>query len=58
MIRSISYAAAPLVAVVAWTFAGPAMAKVPAAEAEHLGKELTCVGAEKAGNKEGTIPEF
>lgn len=33
-------------------------AKVPAAEADKLGKELTCVGAEKAGNKAGTIPEF
>ena len=33
-------------------------AKVPASEADHLGKDLTCVGAIKAGNKEGTIPEF
>jgi len=36
----------------------PAFAKVTAAEADHLGKDLTCVGAEKAGNKDGTIPEF
>ena len=28
-------------------------AKVAAAEAERLGKDLTCVGAEKAGNKDG-----
>ena len=37
--------------------AGAALAKVPAAEAEKLGKELTCVGAEKAGSKDG-VPEF
>ncbi|MGE8321434.1 MAG: DUF1329 domain-containing protein [Comamonas sp.] len=36
----------------------PVHAKVSASEAEQLGKELTCVGAIKAGNKEGTIPEF
>lgn len=36
----------------------PAIAKVPAADAERLGKDLTCVGAEKAGNKDGSIPEF
>ena len=37
--------------------AGSALAKVPAAEADKLGKELTCVGAEKAGTKDG-VPEF
>lgn len=37
--------------------AGSAMAKVPAAEADKLGKELTCVGAEKAGTKDG-VPEY
>ncbi|RFO96009.1 DUF1329 domain-containing protein [Rhodoferax lacus] len=37
---------------------GAAWAKVPAAEADKLGKELTCVGAEKAANKDGSIPEF
>ena len=37
--------------------AGAALAKVPAAEADKLGKELTCVGAEKAGSKDG-VPEF
>ena len=36
----------------------PLLAKVSAAEAEKLGRELTCMGAEKAGNKDGTIPEF
>ena len=58
MIPSKSFACAPLVAALAWALVSPAQAKVSAAEAEHLGKELTCVGAEKAGNKEGTIPEF
>lgn len=33
-------------------------AAVSAAEAEKLGNELTCVGAERAGNAEGTIPEY
>jgi hypothetical protein len=48
------------VAVAAMTslLAGQALAKVPATEAEKLGKELNCVGGEKAGNKEGTIPEY
>ncbi|WP_460480523.1 DUF1329 domain-containing protein [Comamonas humi] len=45
-------AAASLVAAV------PAHAKATASEVEQLGKSLTCVGAIKAGNKEGTIPEF
>lgn len=34
-----------------------ALAKVPAAEADKLGKSLTCVGAEKAGTASG-VPEF
>ncbi|MFA5939366.1 MAG: DUF1329 domain-containing protein [Sinimarinibacterium sp.] len=38
--------------------AGQADAKVDAAEADRLGKDLTPVGAEKAGNKDGTIPEW
>lgn len=45
-------------AAVSLLLAGEALAKVPAAEAEKLGKELTCVGAEKAANKDGTIPEY
>ncbi|MGH8481300.1 MAG: DUF1329 domain-containing protein, partial [Nevskiaceae bacterium] len=35
---------------------GSASAKVPDQEAARLGKDLTPVGAEKAGNKEGTLP--
>jgi len=37
---------------------GPALAKVSASEADRLGKDLTCTGGEKAGNKDGSIPEF
>ena len=40
----------------AW--AGLAMGAVSAEKAAQLGKSLTLVGAEKAGNKEGTIPEY
>ena len=35
-----------------------AFAAVSADEAKQLGTTLTAVGAEKAGNKEGTIPEY
>jgi len=35
-----------------------AQAKVSAAEADRLGKDLTCMGGIKAGNAEGTIPPF
>lgn len=38
--------------------AGSASAAVSEAEAARLGKDLTPVGAEKAGNKEGSIPEW
>ncbi len=38
--------------------ANPAFAKVSAEEAAKLGKELTPVGAERAGNKDGTIPAW
>lgn len=48
---------APLAAT-ALLYSGLAAAKVTAAEAEKLGKDLTCVGAEKAANKDGSIPEF
>ena len=39
-------------------FSGSASAVVTAAEAGKLGKELTEVGAERAGNKDGTIPTY
>src|SRR5690606_29468629 len=37
---------------------GAAQAAVSAAEAARLGKELTPVGAEKASNADGSIPEW
>lgn len=37
---------------------GGVQAAVSEAEAAKLGKELTPVGAERAGNKDGSIPEF
>jgi len=43
---------------VAAAFATGAYAAVTADEAKQLGTTLTPVGAEKAGNKEGTIPEW
>src|SRR5512138_395337 len=36
----------------------PAYAKLSAAEAARLGADLTPIGAEKAGNKDGTIPAW
>ena len=36
----------------------PAMAKVAPAEADKLKTELTPVGAERAGNKDGSIPKW
>ncbi|WP_020653345.1 DUF1329 domain-containing protein [Massilia niastensis] len=48
----------PLAAAVMVLVAGQALAKAPAAEAERLGKDLTCVGAEAAASKDGAIPEF
>ena len=36
----------------------PASAAVPESEAAKLGRELTPIGAEKAGNKAGTIPPW
>jgi hypothetical protein len=36
----------------------PVLAKAPPDQAARLGNELTPVGAEKAGNKDGSIPEW
>ena len=48
-----------LVAIVAATIAAcQAQAAVSADEAKALGQTLTAIGAEKAGNKEGTIPAY
>ncbi len=46
------------VALAAALFAGTAGAKVSPEEAAKLGQELTPVGAEKAANKDGTIPAW
>jgi hypothetical protein len=42
----------------AFVATGPAWAKATQAEADSLGTTMTPVGAEKAGNKEGTIPAW
>jgi hypothetical protein len=47
-----------LVTLLAAAFAAQAHAAITAEEAKALGTTLTLVGAEKAGNKEGTIPEY
>ena len=39
-------------------FAGLAMAQVTAEEAKQLGTSLTAVGAELAGNADGSIPAY
>jgi len=44
--------------LVALLCGGPALAKTTAEEAARLGKDLTPIGAEKAGNAAGTIPEW
>jgi len=45
-------------AVVLALAAPAALAKATAQDVERLGKDLTPTGAEKAGNKEGTIPAW
>jgi len=47
-----------LALAVASLCAGSALAAVSADEAKQLGTTLTAVGAEKAANKDGTIPEY
>jgi hypothetical protein len=48
-----------LVAAIALQFTAlPALATATAAEAAKLCKELTCIGAERAGNQDGSIPEW
>jgi hypothetical protein len=49
---------ASAVAVALIGIAAPASAKLSDAEIARLGADLTPVGAEKAGNKEGTIPAW
>jgi hypothetical protein len=47
-----------LVFLCALLTAAPVLAKVSPEEAAKLGNDLTEVGAERAANKDGTIPEF
>src|SRR5512134_336796 len=47
-----------LVTLLTAAFAAHAHAAVTAEEAKALGTTLTTVGAEKAANKDGTIPEY
>src|SRR6187397_2457509 len=47
-----------LMAIAIAALATSAFAAVTAEEAKQLGTTLTAVGAEKAGNKDGTIPEY
>ena len=51
-------ALAVALALVAIAASTPAQARLSDAEVARLGAELTPVGAEKAGNKEGTIPAW
>ena len=50
---AVSFSAAVLTAL-----SLPAIAKVSQQEADRLGKELTPLGAERAANAKGTIPEW
>jgi len=49
---------AAIAGLVALAFAGAVSAGVSAEQAARLGKDLTPVGGEKAGNAAGTIPEW
>lgn len=47
-----------LIAATLAVLSASALAAVSPEEASHLGKDLTPIGAEKAGNKDGTIPAW
>lgn len=55
---SLKVAAVALLAVTAMAPGGTAWAAASEQEAAKLGQELTPVGAERAGNREGTIPQW
>ncbi len=46
------------VAAAGLLLSGAAVAKVPPEEADRLGTDLTPLGGERAGNEDGTIPEW
>ena len=50
--------ALPAIAVSALMSAAPAWAKLNADEIKSLGTTLTPMGAEREGNKDGTIPAY
>jgi hypothetical protein len=55
--RSMFFAAATLTAVFSCALLPSAIqASVTPEEADHLGKDLTAIGAEKAGNADGSVP--
>ena len=47
-----------LITALAATFAANVQSAITPDEAKALGTNLTQIGAEKAGNKDGTIPEY
>lgn len=47
-----------LAAAISMTMMGSANAAVSPEEVERLGRDLTCMGAERAANADGSIPEF
>ena len=47
-----------MAASMALALAGPSHAAVDATEAAKLGNQLTRIGAEKAGNADGSIPAY
>ena len=49
---------AGLIPAITLCFSGVALAAVSAEEAQRLGADLTLHGAEKAGNADGSIPEY
>ena len=50
--------ALPFALALSFAFVAAAQAKVSPEQAARLGKDLTAVGAERAGNKDGSIPEW
>ena len=50
--------ALPFALALSFAFVPEAQAKVSPDQAARLGKDLTAVGAERAGNKDGSIPEW
>ena len=55
MFRKPSVIAATIITMMS---AASAMAKMTAEEVARLGKDLTPIGAEKAGNEDGSIPAW